>query len=226
MMDFGAKVATFVVDSNINHFGYVGALDFLNIADEGIDFKYSYIHWHKDGVNRFDHKDVYGSRFNVSEFKLAYNFRPDFVRYKTKVYAAYLYNHEAKANKYTDHKKCDDAFYFGFAVGEIKRPNDWAIDINYQWVEPQAVKSEDVRGIGRDNPWRFSMYKRSNTGINGDLRGIGGYANYKGYELNGKYALTENLILNASYKRVHQCKRINKVTHRARWIEVDAIYAF
>lgn len=215
--DFALKAAAFVINQNVNHFGYVAEADFLNLGDERLDFKYAYTHWHKDGVNIFNKKNGSGSRFNISQFLLAYNFAPDFLRYKTTVYAAYLKNHEAHAKKWTDHKKMGQAFYVGFKVGEPKRQGDWAFEADYQWMQVNAVPEQDVRGIGRDNPRNISVYKKGHKF---------GFANYKGYELLGMYNLTDNLAIEAGFSRVHQQSRRVGGNHRAWAFELATVYAF
>lgn len=219
LMDMTAKASAFVIDSSVNHFGYVGELGFLNIADEGVDFKYSYIHWSKDGVNRLHKKHARGTMFNVSQFLLAYNLSPDYLPKKTQVYGAYLINHDGHGNHFTHGKKARDAFYVGFRMGEIKRQNDWAIEANYQWVRAQAIPESDCSGIGRDNPRGISFYAQNHGTSQG-------FANYKGYTLDGLYALTDNITFNANYYRIHQ-ESIRIGGHHRSWgFELAAIYAF
>lgn len=215
-MDLQAKVAAFVIDQTVNHFGYVGEVGFLNLADEGLDFKYSFIHWDKHGVNRYNHHHALGARFNVSQFLLAYNLSPDLLRFKTKVYGAYLHNHTAGNHKFFHHKKENNAFYVGFSMGEIKRQNDWAIDANYQWVRANAIPEQDINGIGRDNPRNISMYRNKSQG----------YANFKGYQFTGLYALTDNLTIEVMFERIHQASREIGGKHRSYATELAAIYAF
>ena len=214
--DFQVKLASFVIDQTVNHFGWVGELSFLNIGDEGIDFKYAYIRWDKHGFNRYGHKHALGSRFAISQFLLAYNLSPDLIPYKTQVYGAYLHNHEAHPHRYTHHRKESNAFYVGLKMGEVKRQNDWAFDVNYQWVKAQAIPESDVEGIGRDNPRGISFYKSRAQG----------FANYKGYKIDGLYALTDNLTLNALYQRVHQESRKIGGEHKSHKFELAAVYAF
>ncbi len=216
MADFQAKLAGFVVDQTVNHFGYVGELAFMNIVDEGIDFKYSYIHWNKSKANRYDHKRPHGARFNVSQFLLAYNLSPDFVPYKTQLYAAYLRNHAAKSTHWTHHEKAGNAFYVGFKMGEVKRQSDWAIDVSYQWVKALAMPESDCQGIGRDSPRGISFFRKKSQGT----------TNYKGYKLDGLYALTDNLTLNAFYQRAHQESRKIGGKHKSHKFQLAAIYAF
>lgn len=216
IMDFQAKLAGFVVDYTVNHYGWVGELDFLNLGDEGVDFKYSFIHWNKNGINRLDHHHPHGNRFNISQFTLAYNISPDWISYKSQLYGAYLFNHAAAKGKLTHGKREREAYYVGFRMGEIKRQNDWAFDLSYQWVQPQAVPESDVSGIGRDSPRGISMYRRADQG----------FANYKGYEFNGLYAITDNLTAELLFQRVHQCTARVGGKHRSYLFELAAIYAF
>jgi len=216
VMDLQAKLAALVVDFNVNHFAYVGELGFMNIADEGIDFKYAYTHWNRDGANRYGFRNAHGADFKISQFQLAYTFSPDFLRHKTQVYGAYLINHAGHPNKFSSNKKAREAFYVGFKVGEVKRQNDWAFEANYQWVQAQAVPEFDVRGIGRDNPAAKSFY----------VTKTGGFANYKGYYLDAIYALTDNLSIDANFSRTHQQSHKIGGKFRAWQLELAAIYAF
>ena len=217
VMDFEAKVAAFVIDQNVNHFGYVGELGFLNMADFGLDFKYSFIHWDKDGVNRYNHKHPLGNRFAISQFLLAYNLPSDILSYKTQFYGAYLVNHLGHKHHWFHDKKARNAFYVGMTMGEIKRQNDWAFEIQYQWVRAQAVPESDVQGLlCRDNPRNISLYAHRD----------GGFANYKGYGITALYAVTDNLTMNLGFNRVHQCQKRIGGKHRAYVTSVEAIYAF
>jgi hypothetical protein len=216
MMDFSIKGSAFVVDQNVNHFAYVGEADFMNLGDDGIDLKYSFINWTKKGYNEWHHKKALGADFRISQVRLAYNFSPDFLRYKTQVYGAYLINHNARSLHYFHHKKERQAFYAGFKVGEIKRQNDWAFNACYEWVQVQSIPEYDIRGIGRDNPKNISVYKKRSAG----------YSNYKGYTLELLYALTDNLTFDLKFDRVHQCNKRIGGKYRAYWLEFDAIYAF
>jgi hypothetical protein len=214
--DFQVKAAGFVIDQSVNHFGWIAEVGLLNLADEGVDLKYSFIHWNKNGVNRYNHHHPHGARFNNSQVTLTYNLQPDFLRFKSQVYGAFVHNHAADENHKSHHKKKANAWYAGLRMGEIKRQNDWAFDGNYQWVQAQAIAESDVRGIGRDNPQSYSFYKRRS----------GGFANYKGYQFTGLYALTDNLTLEAVFDRIHQCSRQIGGKHRSYTIELAAIYAF
>ncbi len=219
--DFYAKVAAFVVDENVNHLGYVGELGFMNIMDYGIDFKYSYIHWHKEGLNRWHQENAIGYRYNTSQFTVNYNFHPEILKAKAKLYGAFLINHQAAGDAfYTEHGKKRIGWYAGFSVGEIKKQGDWSVDLNYQYVEAQAVNSSDVSGIGRGNVYGIPFIPGT---ANGE---VGGNANYKGWRLEGLYAITDNLTLDVKWERSRACHNSIGDSHRYNKFEVEAIYAF
>lgn len=214
--DFTAKAAAFIVDQTVNHYGYVGELGFLNLGDSGIDFKYSLITWRRNGANRYGLKHAKGSKFVNSQLTLAYNISPDLIKYKSKVYGAFVHNHDAHGNRFTHHKKKDNAFYVGYRMGEVKKKNDWAVDLRYEWVQAQAIPERDCSGILRDNPRNISFYNSTSHG----------FANYRGYKIDTFYALTDNWTLNAFFERaIEQSHKIGG-KHRSWMFELQAIYAF
>ena len=214
--DLTFKTAAFVVDQTVNHFGYITEVGLLNIADTGLDFKYSWVHWNKNGVNRWNKHHPHGARYINNQYTLAYNISPDLIPYKTQLYGAFLHNQAAQSLHRTHHKKAANAWYAGVKMGEVKRRNDWAIDANYQWVQAQSIIDSDVSGIGRDNPRGISYWSRVSQG----------FANYKGYKIDTFYALTDNLTINAYFERVHQCERAIGGKHRSYAFQLAAIYAF
>ena len=215
--DLTVKAAAFVIDDRVNQFGYVGEVGLLNIADSGLDLKYSIIDWDTHhGKNRYGKKHAKGSQFIVNQYTFAYNFSPDMLHYKSRVYGAFLHNTQAEKSHFSNHKKADNAWYLGFTMGEVKRKGDWALDVNYQWVQAQAIPEDDVSGIKRDNPQGVSFYNKK----------WGGFANYQGYKINGFYAVTDNWTLNAFFEKVREESRHIGGKHRSYQFEIAAIYAF
>ena len=51
--DLSLKAAVFVVDATVNHCGYVGEAGLLNIADTGVNPKYSLIDWERHSPGRY-----------------------------------------------------------------------------------------------------------------------------------------------------------------------------
>lgn len=214
--DFAIKAAAFVVDSTVNHYGYVGEIDFLNLADSGLDFKYSIIDWEFHHKNRFGRRHPLGSRFVNSQFTLGYTFTPDSPQFKTQFYGAYLINHAADKTKWTHHKKANEAYYVGVTVGKVVKQGDWAADLCYQWVQAQAIAERDVRGIARDNPRNISFYNRRSQG----------FANYKGWKLDAFYALTDNWTLNGSFEQIREENKAIGGRHKSHMLCLTSIYAF
>lgn len=214
--DLTFKAAGFVVDQTVNHFGWVGEVGFLNIGDSGFDFKYSLIDWRREGHNRYDKKHPKGAEFLVNQFLAAYTLPADWLRWKTKLYAAFLHNSDAEKHSFTHHEKKANAWYAGFKVGDVKRKGDWAFEARYEWVQAQAVPESDVSGIKRDNPQNLSFYDKR----------WGGFANYKGYVVDGFYAITDNWTVNVSFERAREESHRIGGKHRSYQFEIAAIYAF
>lgn len=215
--DFYINGGGFVIDQRTNHFGYVVETGFLNIMDWGFDFKYSYINWPKTGHGRNSClvKNPRGWQFRNSQWTFAYNFNPELLCTPASVYGAVLWNHAAKKRVETRNKKRGLGWYVGFIVGEVVQEGDWALDIDYEVVQAQAVNDCDVSGIGRGNLLGESFI------LNGR-----GNANYKGWRFEGLYALTDNLTLDTilEFSRAND-KNIGD-RHTFSKLELQAIYAF
>jgi hypothetical protein len=217
IIDLSLKAGAFVIDQNVNHYGYVGEMGLLNLFDTGFDLKYSLIDWdtlHRP--NRFERHHALGTQFLNSQVIANYNFSPDVVSLKTCVYAAYLYNHAARATGWTNHIKAADAYYVGARLGEALRKGDYSVELFYQWVKAQAVPEWDVSSSSRDNPRGVSFYNRRS----------GGRANFRGWRLEGFYAMTDNWTLNAHFDRIREMDRRIGGTHRSIEFYFGAIFTF
>jgi hypothetical protein len=215
--DLSFKIAAFVVDHSVNHYGYVGELGLMNLVDTGLDLKYSLIDWdtlHRK--NRFGRHHPLGTRFINSQILANYTLSPDIVSIKTTVYAAYLFNHVAKANGWTNHRKARDAYYVGGRIGEALRKGDYSMELFYQWVKAQSVPEADVSVASRENPRGVSFYNRRS----------GGRANFRGWRLEGFYALTDNWTLNAHFDRIREMDRHIGGKHRSWEFYFGAIFTF
>lgn len=215
--DLTAKAAAFVIDDRVNQFGYVGEVGLLNIADCGVDAKFSLIDWDTHhGKNRYGKKHAKGSKFLVTQYTLAYNFSPDLLYFKSRLYGAFLHNGRAEKTHFSHHEKAANAWYIGYTMGEVKRKGDWAFDVNYQWVQAQSIPEGDTSGIERDNPRNCSFYNHR----------WGGFANYRGYKINGFYAITDNWTLNSFFEKVREENEHIGGKHRSYQFQLAAIYAF
>lgn len=214
--DFYAKIAGFVVDQNANHWGRVGEIGFMNIADSGLDLKYSLIDWSKCKRNRYGKKDPMGAKFLNSQITATYNVSPDLVRMKTQLYGAFLVNHKAKKCHQSEYQKANKAYYLGFRLGDVVRKGDYAFDVAYQWVQAQAISERDIYTMGRDNPTSLSLY----------VKPRGGWANYKGFKIDAFYAITDNWTVNAYVQDVHQQSIKTGGKHHSYQFSIASIFAF
>lgn len=194
--DFYTNLGGFVIDENANHWGWVVEAGLLDIADLGFDLKYSFIHWAKNGTNRCNVNDPVGAAFATSQLYAAYNFNPEFLCSRAKVYGAILLNHDAKdlsvfyQSKAYNYGKQDLGWYVGFLVGDVCKEGDWSLDVNYQYVERNVFPEFDLSGIGRGNIY----------GIPTTINPAFGWLNYHGVRAEMLYALTDNLTLHPSWE--------------------------
>ena len=197
------NLAGFVIDQRSDHFGWALEAGLINIYDTGVDFKYSYIDWLQKGRSVSDNvssqlanggrslRNVRGWDFQVHQFLAYYNLDECISSVPAKLYGAFLFNAHAKrhpATATTNYvNKNNIGWYVGALFGEVCREGDWSLDINYQYVQAQAVPDSDVSGIGRDNVLCETFTGPTQRGN----------ANFKGVRMEGLYAITDNLTLDA-----------------------------
>jgi len=230
--DFYVNVGAFVVDERVDHFSYVVEAGLLDIMDYGFDLKYSFIYWPKTGSgwgNACKVVDPRGFQFKNSQVTLYYNFNPELFCRPAQLYGAVLYNAAAKSSnlnglglnnqrirKTPNYKNEGLGWYVGLLIGEVRVEGDWSIDIDYEYVEPQAVMECD---LSSDNA-RINAYRESFN-----LTGRG-YGNYKGWRFEGLYALTDNLVFDTI---VEFCRAADKNVggqYSASRFRLEALYAF
>lgn len=238
--DFYVQAAGFVVDERVNHFAWAAETGLLNIGGRGIDLKYSLVNWEKHGRNRCGARDPVGFRFINSQVTAAYNidtacysdYLPKCFIKKATFYGAFLVNHAArnlKTYKFvgldvkkepvydpTSHGKQNIGWYAGVLFGKVRKEGDWAIEIQYQSVQAQAVPDDDVAGICRGNILDESFTTCSYRGN----------TNYKGWRIQGLYAFTDNLTLDSiiEWSKAENDKIGGAHTYGK--MELEAIYAF
>ncbi len=223
------SLAGFVIDERGNHFGWAVEAGLLNICDTGLDFKYSFIDWQKKGTNRafIGHPEAW--QFQVSQFLGYYHFDPEILCMPSKLYGAFLYNSAAKGQQFTNNQRQNFGWYVGATFGEVSREGDWSVDINYQYVQAQCVPDPDVSGIGRGNVLKQQLTQLLDGGTTqpgGIAANSRGNANYKGWKIEGLYAVTDDLSLDASFQMaVATNKAIGGKLNYNRF-KLAAIYAF
>lgn len=231
--NFYVKGAVFVIDEKVNHFGYVTETGFVDIMESGIDIKYSFIDWRKLGENRCYIREPWGMKFMNSQWTAYYNFDPSCTWEKdTNIYGAFIWNHDATPTAIPDPDfvpttpqdivpmikgpKENIAWYVGLEFGQINKAGDWAFRTQYEYVQAHAVPDLDVAGIGRGNLLNDSTsspVQRGNT-------------NYKGWRVEGLYAITDNLTLDLIFESSNQIYVPVGGQHSYKKFEAEAIYAF
>ena len=214
--DLSVKAGAFVIDYTVNHYGYVGEIGLLNIADAGFDVKYSLIDWDFHRPNRYGKKHALGNRYVNSQLIGYYHIPPDLLGMPAAVYAAGLINHAAPKTGWTHHLRANKAAYVGAQIGEALRKNDWAAEIYYMWVQAQSISERDVGPASRDNPRKVSFENRK----------WGGGANYRGYRAEAFYVLTDNWTLNIHWDKIREMQHRIGGKHRSTELYLAAIFAF
>ncbi|MFC2049403.1 hypothetical protein ACFLR2_01865 [Chlamydiota bacterium] len=225
----------FIVDSFTNHYAWVFETFVSKWLETGLSFKYSLIDWHRHaptlnygGLGTAGTLTIINNpryRFLVSQMLIGYERKIDFIKCKTLfLYGAVLTNHDAKRSVQTDWKKLSGAWYVGFTLGKLCKACDWSVDINYQSVQAQAVPEFDLSGIGHGNAANGFL---SDAIVVRTLPGaVRLYTNYKGWEANALYAMTDTLSLRA--KAQYSVPRNKSVggDFRYKSFEMSVIYAF
>lgn len=217
---FYTKVGGFVVDERVNHFGWAAEVGFLNICDSGIDFKYSFIDWRKNGENRCFARDPIGFKFLNSQWQISYNFIPQNVNVPTQVFAGFLMNHGAAKYTFINDVKTpignkNTGWYVGFTIGEVVEEGDWSFQALYAYVQAMAMPDNDVRKIGTGNALLDSF----------TADGVGN-VNFKGFQLAFLYALTNNLLVNTLFDYSRPANKSIGGSHEYAQFKLEAIYAF
>lgn len=240
--DFYWNTAGFVIDENRSHFGWITEFGFLNIRDTGLDLKYSFIDWRKEGRNRCFERHPIGMEFANSQITLAYNFEPEIYCHKlpAQFYGGFLFNHAAHKSKFCRRKENLGA-YAGFTIGEVNKKGDWSIDIEYIYIQAQAVADFDVGSIGRGNLLNecfvdiveadvFSSgsdsFSSGSSSSDNRYYARRGNANFKGLRIDSLYAITDNLSIEMIYQFSREINRKLGGRHKYSDLEIEVIYAF
>jgi hypothetical protein len=243
--DFFIHGGGFVIDDITDDFGWVGEAGLMEIMNTGLYAKYSFIHWRNKGVDRYGIHDSPDFRYNISQLVVGYVFDPQMMKVPARVYAAGLVNSSAKKTTASANQKRNWAWYAGVEIGKLEVAGDWSLNVNYQWVELQAIPNFDVAGIGNGytpecpisddetlwNPFvsRPNPITPPPPYISADdvsAADIHGNTNYKGLSAVGFYNVTANLALRAAYKFSNQITKAVGGSHKFQDFELGVIYSF
>lgn len=226
--DFYVNPGALLVNDKTNHYAFVVEMGALRIANIGLNMKYSIINWYKPAA---DELEKLRYKFLVSQFLTYYQFYPEWLGKRLiKFYAAGLTNHLAHGVPQTHGKKQNWAWYAGMSIGLVRKQYDFAIDVNYQWCQAQAVPDFDSSGIGRGNAAKVGFYTNSIDGnpASGETTAATavGDENFKGFELEALYAFTDNLTVLQNFKYSTTLNKSIGPNLRFKQYEIEFIYAF
>ena len=232
-------LAGFVVDERVNHLAYGTEVGYMNIMDQGFDVQYSFVNWNKYGRNRFFVRNPNGFRFKTSQLTLTYHLNPEwFGDRPAEVFGAVLYNGDKKHRAEVfrgefdpvtgeleyepipnPHQKKQNrerwGWYVGFLVGKVRKEGDWSLEVQYQYISAYVFPDDDCNGFGRGNVLDESItYQRRS------------HVNYKGWKVEGLYALTDNLSIDTKLEVTRAANKTIGGPHHFSNFEIEAIYAF
>lgn len=233
--DFYFNGGPFLISDKSNHYGVVGELGMLRIANIGLNAKYSVIDWKKHFA-----EPIKNDRYNfvVQQFSMFYLATPQWLGKRVfKIYGAGLNNMVADdlvlLDPATNHSKNfgkqNWGWYAGVSIGTVRRTGDWAIDVNYQWAQAQTVPDYDFMGIGRGNSDGVGLY---NIKVDGDGKDptntdtATGPCNYYGFEIDLLYAFTDNITIEENFKWSRTLNKSIGPNLKYQQFEVEFIYAF
>lgn len=225
--DFYFHGGPFLVNESLDHYAYVGELGLLNVLGTGLYTKLSYIDW--DTKHTSDKLMNRAFSFRNFQLTLGYKFVPAWLWGKvTTLYAAGLTNTAALKTKVTNRKPQRHAWYVGFSIGELRKQWDWSFDINYQWVQAQAIPDFDGSGIGRGNAAKVGLYSTREKGRGNPVTSATtvGAGNYKGIAIELLYNLTNNITVYQAWRQsVNYTTSIGPAFSYKQY-ELEIIFAF
>lgn len=227
-----AQWAGFVVDSIANHFSWAAEVGLDHILDSGFGVHYSYIDWHLNHRNRYFVRNPNGFRFKVSQWLLYWEGEPFKKGQQLQAEVAFLMNHipsgftQVSTNSFDsgryqpaviknigrNHNK---GGYVAVQYNDIFREGDWKIKGIAAYLEAQCIPDGDVRSIGTGNGLNetFTAYGRGNT-------------NWKGYMIQGAYAVTDNFVVQAEFNSSWSIDSSIAGSHHFSRTTLEANYSF
>lgn len=220
--DFYVDFGPFVVDSEADHYAWIGETGLKDIGDTGAFLKYSFINWSKKGgtlepgLNGAIVANSNYWKFQNHQMLVGYVLNPEVVGAVVKTYAAYGLNTKADVHALTSGSKANRFWYAGVTAGDILQAG-WAVDVCYQSVGAQAIPDTDISGISNGNAAGNIFYDGTNAL---------GRGNYKGWAVKSGYAITQNTVLGLEYE-ISRAKNTNiGGQHKYSHAEAHVIYAF
>jgi len=223
--DFYINGGTFLINDRNYHLGYVAEMGLLRIGNTGFFSKCSLISWEKH-LFKSDKNPRWN--FLIGQALVGYQITPQNWQKLIKIYLAGLVNFAAQRLPVTNNQLARTAWYAGMSVGKIIKEGDWAFDINYQWVQAQAVPDYDSAGIKRGNAENVGMYTMSIDGVGNPTtsKTAVGNENFCGLQIEALYAITNGLTMLYNFKYSNTLNLDIGPDLKYRQFEIEFIYAF
>lgn len=219
--------AGFLVDERVNQFAWATEIGWLNICDTNAQIRYSFIDWNKFGKNRCFARNPIGFKFMVSQIMVGYDweqFAFDKTLYLT---AGFLMNHNPARYTFTNEGqdriqigKRNLGWWVGISLGDVSdgdtgAKGEWSLNFVYAVIQAQAIPDNDVNIIGTGNALHqsFTSNARGNT-------------NFRGFQTNAVYGLTDNITLLALYEMSTADDKSISGSHEYSRFKFETVYAF
>ncbi len=163
-----------------------------NIVKTGIYLDYTFTHWgdvRPNGATNDINMD-----YNISQFGVGWEYKPQILKKDIKVFAALLLNHKARINELSHGSKENTGGYVGLQFGNVKKQNDFSVQGQLQFCRLQAVPPWSMSGIGTGSAPNSIFTATSSANVNGNT-------NFKGWETIVNYAITDELTLTGKLQR-------------------------
>ena len=143
------------------------------------------------------------------------------------LYGAFLINGVAKKRAILNNRRDNLAGYVGFNMGELRKRGDYSFDINFQYVQPQAIPDFDFAGIGKGNSDNIGLYTTNYDGTGGATTSSTavGKANYLGGQVEVLYLFSSNLTISQSFKISQSLDKLPS-KYRYKQYRAEFIYAW
>lgn len=239
--DFYANAAVFVINTKANHYGEALEIGALKIANSPFNMRYSIINWYRrysqeelqNGTPQ-DKEFVQPWRYLVNQYTLFYQAYPKWLGKRLfKVYGAGLWNPLAKRIEQTHHRKQNWGAYAGVSLGTVKKANDWALDLNYQYAQAQVAPGVDCSGMSRGNAAGAGFFTQFQDGRGPITDATNAFSpfDYQGFEIDALYAFTSNLTVQQHFSwswTLHADERKHEIGPNdiTKIYELEFIYAF
>lgn len=233
------QVAGFVVDERVNQLAWATEIGWLNIYDSNVDVRYSFIDWNKFGKNRCFTRDPIGFKFMVSQVMMGYEWKNFVCDKPLFLTVGGLMNHNPARYTYLTQYDFSGGtientlikkrigrrnlgWWAGFTIGDLDDGDsgpgvegDWSFNFIYAVIQGQAIPDNDVNVIGTGNALHqsFTANGRGNT-------------NFRGFQANVVYGLTNNITLLALFERSEADDKSISGSHEYSCCKLEAIYAF